>query len=334
MDLRLFFGVIRRSKFLVIGGTLVGLFLAILAYGTPKLVGGKPTIVPHGQEVWEAQSSVLITYAGFPYGRTQSPTSSALASLASLSVVYANLAGSDQVTREIMAGEPSTAQVKAQPVYDPNSGLPEPIVSIAATAPTGTGARGLADRAASALQSYVAQKENASAVPSNQRIQLEILQKDATVTLVKGHKPTIPVLVFLALLTAVLTLAFIRDNARGGRQVNAPASPGDGLVAPQGYQFVAVPTNGHALSGESAFPSIGFLPVEPLTGRPEVTAAPAAAAGRDWAPDGWTEESLDDDLARDVDVAQQNRPTATMGSQGEMKSAVSVFRRLKRGGPA
>lgn len=332
MDLRLFFGVIRRSKFLVIGGTVVGLLLAILAYGTPKLVNGKPTVIPHGQEVWEAQSNVLITYAGFPYGRTQNPTDPSLTGLSSLSVVYANLADSDQVTQKVLTGTPTGSQVKAQPVYDPNSGLPEPIVNIATTASTGTDARKLADRAALALQSYVSQQQNASDVPVTKRIELDILQKDATVTLVKGHKPTIPVLVFLAILTAVVTLAFARDNTRGGRQRNIPAPAGHGVLDPRGYRLVAVRADGRPGNGDAGVAAAGFLPNESLSPPAGVTSAPGGGSASDWAPESDV-STVDDPVWRDGESTQPAHPTATLEAQSGLKPSTSVFRRRKRPGP-
>src|ERR1700761_9722902 len=60
MDLRLFWGVVKRYKRLAIGGTLVAALLAILAYGTPSLSGGMPTIVPHTPPVYQSQAQLLI----------------------------------------------------------------------------------------------------------------------------------------------------------------------------------------------------------------------------------------------------------------------------------
>ena len=236
MDLRLFFGVLRRHTKLVIGGIVLGVVLAVFAYGTPKLGGGSVKIVPHGQEVWQSQSTLLITYSGFPYGRTQSPEhSTALANLATLSTVYANLGNGDQVLPAVLKGAPAGATVKSAPVYDANSGLPQPLITLTATAPTAASASSLSARAAAQLQSYVTAQQTESGIPVPDRIELQPLQKAGNVSLVQGHKITSSALIFIAVLTAVVTLAFGLDNHRRGphaaRPVNEPLPIAQARVA-------------------------------------------------------------------------------------------------------
>ena len=69
MDFKLFLGVLKRYKRVVISGTVLAVVLSVLSYGTPGLKGGKPTIIPRGAEVWQGEAEVLISQAGFPYGR-------------------------------------------------------------------------------------------------------------------------------------------------------------------------------------------------------------------------------------------------------------------------
>ena len=69
MDFQLFLAVLKRYKRMVIVGCALGIALAVLSYGTPGMVNGKPGIVPRGAEVWQGQSELLLSQAGDPYGR-------------------------------------------------------------------------------------------------------------------------------------------------------------------------------------------------------------------------------------------------------------------------
>ncbi len=51
-------------------------------------------------------------------------------------------------------------------------------------------------------------------VPPAQRVQLSPVQNAAQTKLIKGHKPTAPLLVFVAVLAAAITLALILENYR------------------------------------------------------------------------------------------------------------------------
>ena len=52
MDFKLYLGVLKRYKRVLIAGAVVAVVLAVLSYGTPGLKGGKPTIIPRGAEIW------------------------------------------------------------------------------------------------------------------------------------------------------------------------------------------------------------------------------------------------------------------------------------------
>ncbi len=216
MDARLFLAVLSRSKWLVLAGALLGAVLAVLAYGTPSLSGGTPTLKPRGTEVWQSESQLLITQPGFPYGRAgfvNQPT------LAALSPVYATLANGSAVQAEIAQrldiGRPGvTGSVQATEALDVGTSSGLPFVNLIATAPTRNGAVHLVDGAALILQAYVARLQTAGGVPAKQRIELAIVKSGTGTTMVRGPKASVAILVFLAVLIATLALVFLKEGAR------------------------------------------------------------------------------------------------------------------------
>jgi hypothetical protein len=213
MDLNLFFALLWRSKRLVLGGLLLAAALAVLAYGEPSFSGGKPKLVPRGTEVWQSESQLLIAQDGFPYGETTSPS----VSLATLSPVYANVANGDLVQSEIRQQLGTVGTVKAAEVIDAAASTNLPFVTFVASAPTASLATKLAAGAAVIFQAYVQRQQASSKIPRGRRVQLSIVESGTKPKLVEGHKLSIPILVFLAVMLSVITLVFLRENVRKSR---------------------------------------------------------------------------------------------------------------------
>ena len=224
MDLRVFAAVVRRFKKLVIGGFVLASLLALVSYGTPALVNGKPTIKPRGSEVWSSQTLLMLSQATFPYGRaveqyptgpnnTQSSPPVGDSTLPNLAPIYVRLANGTAVLSGIhkMARVPGT--VWASAVYDPVSNEPLPFVTLSSTAPTAADAARLANTAATVFQSVVATQQSTAQIPSDQRVQLQLLTNGNKPKLIDGPKKTIPMLLFVTVLAASIVLAFMLENA-------------------------------------------------------------------------------------------------------------------------
>jgi len=209
MDVGLFAAVVWRSKRLVLFGVLLGAVLAVLAYGTPSFKGGRPTITPRGAESWTSESQLLITQPGDPYGRAGY---SGVETLASLSPIYATLANGNAVQEEISRKANVPGSVTASESLDVATSVGLPFINLLATAPTKADAETLVTRAAQVVQAYVNRQQADSRVPANLRIELPI-DKTATGTkLVKGHKLSIPILLFFAVFVATLSLVFLKEG--------------------------------------------------------------------------------------------------------------------------
>ncbi len=213
MDLSLFFAVLWRSKRLLIAAVVLAAALAVLAYGQPSFSGGKPSLKPRGTEVWQSESQLLIAQAGFPY-RQSAEASEPARSMGSLSPIYANLANGGLVQAEIRQQLGSTGAVKAQEDVDLAASTFLPFVTFVATAPTPAVATRLANGAASIFKAFVARQQAATGVPPARRIQLAVVEPGTNAKLVEGHKLSIPILVFLAIMIGAIALVLIRENVR------------------------------------------------------------------------------------------------------------------------
>jgi len=246
MDLRLFAAAIRRRKRLAIGGGLLAIFLALFAYGTPTLGKGGPTIVPRSPAVYQSVTQLVITSASRNYALAGDPSGPAAEKsspsqlgdpyyLAELSPVYVTI-GNGQVVRSAVraAGVPGT--VTAGGDVDPQTGAYIPVLTLTAQAPTPADASLLAKAATAAMQKYVTEQEEGSNAPAAARIELQVTNPGVA-TLAHGPKFTTPMLVFVAVLTAVALILFSLENkdkraaiglgyveAETGRAQSVPAS--------------------------------------------------------------------------------------------------------------
>lgn len=204
MDLRLFAAVVSRFKKLAIGGVIAAIVLAGLAY----LRGGGPP-------VWEAQAEVLITQANDPYGGPTPAVVNEGGYLGGLTTVYAAMANGDAAQAMVRrAANVPNGVVSASEVVDPQTGNPEPLVTLTSSASTPGGALSLAERMPAVLQKYITAQQEDAAVPKSQRVQLAPIKNGFPPEIVSSKTKTVlPILVFMGVLAAVLTLIFMLENA-------------------------------------------------------------------------------------------------------------------------
>ncbi len=224
MDLNLFFAVLWRSKWTLLAGVLVGAVIAILAYGRPDFSGGKPSITPRSAEVWQSESQLLISQAGFPY-RQAAEVGEPARQMGSLSPVYAGLANGNIVQSEIRSQLGTDGSVKASEDIDLAASSFLPFVDFTASAPTALAAARLAHGAAVIFQAFVARQQAAAGVPAAHRIQLEVVESGANPKLAEGHKITVPVLVLMAFLIGTISMIFLKENLRTSAEAKSVLVP-------------------------------------------------------------------------------------------------------------
>ena len=204
MDLKRFFGVLRRHKILMIGGTVLAVVAAALSY--TKLA----------PEVWQSQSQLLITQGHDPYGAATQPVTAAdegsgVSYMASLAPIYAALANGDVVQGEIHRVDPG-AKVVATGLSDPATGAAMPLVQVTVAGATPRGAHKLAALAATTLENYVTSEQAASDVPQSQRVQFSFIQDGLQTKLLSGPSKVTSLLLFVVVLACVMGLAFKLDK--------------------------------------------------------------------------------------------------------------------------
>jgi hypothetical protein len=224
MDLAVYWRVARRFWVLLAAGTLLAIVLAV--FSTAR-------ITSHGisyrkPEVWQSQSTLLLTQQGFPWGRAVAPSNGSPSQLSSLSSLYSQFANSDAVRLAMLrAGVPQTSKLIAAP--DPTQ-LSLPIVDLAASGYSPAAAVKALTLGRRAFLEYVSSQQRAAAIPKSQRVQIQILEKATPPVVIVPRKKTLPIVVFVAVMTLTVGLVFVLENARPRSPAVALAIGGDSPV--------------------------------------------------------------------------------------------------------
>jgi hypothetical protein len=102
--------------------------------------------------------------------------------------------------------------LKAAPVTGSSSALPVIALAGLADSPAGAVQATLVGRAA--FLQYVKSQQVGAAIPSNERVDLQVLQNATPPVVVQPRKKTLAIVIFIAVLSAAIGLAFILENAR------------------------------------------------------------------------------------------------------------------------
>ena len=296
MDFKLFFGVVKRYKRVVISGAVLAVVLAVFSYGTPGLKGGKPTIIPRGPEVWQGNAVVLISQSGYPYDRAvqqlipgkgttvPAQTIGDLSYMSNLSSVYAAMANGDTVLHEVAteahvpvcpvttsSTAPAAAQatggcgtVVASPLQQLGTGAPLPLITLTSSAPTAREAAKLATTTIAVLRTQVIQQQADAGTPVDQRVQLQTVNSGSPATLEQGHSKSMSILVLFAVMSASVALAFILnkhsdDPIRSARRrLDEGLDRNGGLFAGTGNAHAAESDHGLAQTGAARRKLIGL----------------------------------------------------------------------------
>lgn len=213
MDLRLFWAVAKRYKRISIGGTVLAMVLAILAYGTP----GPGGIKRRGSLTYGSTAQLLIAQGTGVYTnantnpKNESPNIGGLGNMESLTSVYAALANGSAVQNAVSALK-LPGSVTASEAVDPLTGLYEPFVNLSSSAPTPAAATALITRSIPIFQNYLNRTEAASGVPQNERVTLAVLKAASPPVVTSKILPTIPVLVFIAIFAGTVMVMFSLEN--------------------------------------------------------------------------------------------------------------------------
>jgi hypothetical protein len=235
MDLGLLLRVLWRFKVVVLTGLLIASALATVSYFRIDFDDGRvtqPRFTYRENEEWASYARLLVTQRGFQYGSSivdlevegldaaveserLGLQTAAEGRLRSLSIFYAKLVESDAVRQIMRRSGPIRGEIEARPL-PALEGSDEivPIISIAGIASTAEGSIALTKRASAALREYIEDEQRANNIPTRDRILLATVQQAGGTQLLAPRPKTLPIVVFLTVLTIIVALAFVLENLR------------------------------------------------------------------------------------------------------------------------
>jgi hypothetical protein len=243
MDLQLVLRVLWRFRLIVACGVVLAILLAVTSYAKVGF-DGKPTFTPRESEQWESLSTLFVTSRGFPWGSIgandprderelvkkgdtgETPKTLDPVHLTGLASLYIRLATSDPILAEMKKRGPIDGALAAYPVYsdDQGDGAVLPMVTLSAIAAGPGQAQALADRHVKAFLHYLDREQRRGRIPEEDRVHVQVVRAPSKATLLEARKKTRPVVVFTAVMIAVIGLVFALENLRprGMRVVPAP----------------------------------------------------------------------------------------------------------------
>jgi hypothetical protein len=218
MDLNVFGRVLWRHRALVIVGVYVAALLGVLSYFHITFHGVKPGLEPRAQQVWQADSTILLTQRGFPAGSVTGADS--LGRLIGLAPLYAKLANSDAVRSTVKGLRTElhgsyTVLPAADTSYGAVSGLPA--IQILGRANTARNALLVTQRATASFLGYLHGQQVTADINPRARVDVQLLNAPGDLTLLVPRKKTLPIVVFMGVLFATIAFAFVLENMRGRR---------------------------------------------------------------------------------------------------------------------
>ena len=217
MDTSLHLRVLWRFRVLLAVGVVLATVLAVLSFARISFAG-TPHLEYRQHEQWQGYTTLLVTPHGFPWGRSVFSEDADPARYASLALIYAKLATSDEVRRIMVeSGESIRGLVDATYLSSTpgsSSGAPLPFIIVSGTGTTPTAAVRLSRRAAAAFRTYIAREQAANEIPPQKRVAVTILNRTQAPVLLEGRSTTLPMVTFTGVLVLFVALAFILENLR------------------------------------------------------------------------------------------------------------------------
>jgi hypothetical protein len=220
MDLNLYLRVIRRFKYIVIVGVILAAMLAVLSYARVSSSG----VTYRQPKLWASHVQLFVTQPGAPlFQATVPPGVQAPGNFATQAVLYASFAASP-VVAELMLQHgklPGVVEANAETTAD---GSTLPIIDLAGVATSPQAARLTAERGVAALRQYIVTAQDKAHVAADNRTILSALGPPELPLLIKSPSITRPIFIFLAVMIAVIGLAFVLENMRPRVRMQPPSS--------------------------------------------------------------------------------------------------------------
>jgi hypothetical protein len=237
MDFGLYARVLWRFKLLVALGAILASALATLSLVTVTANGFQY----RQKELWTSSTRLIVTQQGFPWGRllAQDPSLSAEAArslgipladpnrLNNLTILYAELATADPVRRLMRRDGPIGGKIIANPVVVQDGRYTLPLIDLIAITTSPEGAMRLALRSANAFETYLTEQQRVNKIPKADRVIVQQVQQPRAAKIYRARSKTMPVVIFLAVMFAIVGLAFLLENVRPLARPGEPVEVAD-----------------------------------------------------------------------------------------------------------
>ncbi|MBE2320233.1 hypothetical protein DVA67_029975 [Solirubrobacter sp. CPCC 204708] len=223
---------------------MLATFVAVMSSARISVEGGKPTLTYREQEVWASASTLLITQAGFPWGRAilddmiqvDSGTDDPIlipkygdpGRYSGLAGLYAELAKSDEVQAEVMKNSKPGESVVPMVVQPPGTNSTLPLITMKGLGPTPESAMDVAMRSSKAFREFLDRQQAASNIPKDKRVEVVVTQKATNPELFEKRSMVRPIFLFLLINIGFLALAFALENLRPRSKRKGPPAPRQG----------------------------------------------------------------------------------------------------------
>ena len=235
MDLGLYASVLWRFRWLVFIGTLLAVVLTVLSVAKVTSSG----LEYRQPETWQAESQLLLTQPGFPEGRALFPNPETqrskyayadAARFASLTALYSQFAQSDEVNALVRSeGAPSGSSVSAAPLVPLGSNAYTllPVISLFGSAKGSSDALETTRLGTQAFIDFLERNQREAEIPDSQRVHVEVLSRARKAIVIEPRKKTLPIVVFLTVMTGTVGLVFVLENLRSRVRPVAEAATGE-----------------------------------------------------------------------------------------------------------
>ena len=241
MDIGLYAAVLWRFRWIVLLGMLLALLLTVLSVARFTSEG----LQYRKAETWQAQTTLLLTQPGFPEGRALFPNRETEpgteqerskysytdpSRFASLTALYSQFAQSDEVRALVRReGAPVGSLVSAAPVIPPGSNAYTllPVIALFGTGQSRSDALETTRLGSKAFMAFLDRKAREAEIPESQRVQVDVLAQPREAAVIEPRKKTLPIVVFLTVLTGTVGLVFVLENLRSRVRPVPDAAPGE-----------------------------------------------------------------------------------------------------------
>ncbi len=269
MDIGRFVKVASRFKVLLGCGLVLATVAAMFAFVRVSFDGG-PKVKYRENEVWLSATNVLVTQAGFPWGRAilddvitaPSPVEGGKTQVvprfsdpgrySGLAALYAQLARTDEVVARVKKGSGPNEYYEAEAVRSADGNSLLPMIFIKGYGPTEEASKAVANRATDEFQKYLETEQDANRIAKDKRVEVIVTQRATRAEIFAKRSMVRPIMMFLLISMGFLALAFALENLRPRRESEMPADWTPQVAPPEMSHAVPEPPAARERESRSA----------------------------------------------------------------------------------